>query len=166
MGTADELDKLHRLHAAGALSDDEYARAKDRLLSTPPSAPPPPSPPAPSAPPAAASLQPNQWAMLLHVSQFAGYVIVPLAGLVVPVIIWQIKKGEDPQLDAHGKVVINWILSALIYGLVCVPLCFVLIGIPLLLALAVAAVVFPIVGCIKAGNGEVWPYPMSMTFLK
>jgi len=165
MGTADELDKLYRLHASGALSDDEYARAKDRLLSAPPSTPPPPSPPAPFTPPAAAALQSNQWAMLLHVSQFAGC-IFPVAGLVVPIVIWQLKKGEDPQLDAHGKVVVNWILSALIYGVVCIPLCFLLVGIPLLLALAVVAVVFPIVGCIKAGNGEVWPYPMSIGFLK
>jgi uncharacterized Tic20 family protein len=31
--------------------------------------------------------QTRQWAMFLHLSQFAGY-IIPLAGLVVPIIIW------------------------------------------------------------------------------
>ena len=32
MSHADELHKLAELHARGALSDDEYARAKDRVL--------------------------------------------------------------------------------------------------------------------------------------
>ncbi len=168
MGTADELEKLHRLHASGALSDDEYTRAKDRLLSSPPppSAPPPPNLPPPYIPPpAASSLQPNQWAMLLHLSQFAGCVL-PFAGFVVPLVIWQLKKAEFPQLDIHGKIVMNWIISALIYGVVCIPLCFLLIGFPLLIALGVVAVVFPIIGCIKANDGQVWPYPMSIAFLK
>jgi phage shock protein PspC (stress-responsive transcriptional regulator) len=42
MSLADELAKLERLHASGALSDDEFARAKARLLDAPPSSPPPP----------------------------------------------------------------------------------------------------------------------------
>ncbi|MDY0747005.1 PspC domain-containing protein [Paucibacter sp. R3-3] len=35
MSHADELNKLADLHARGALSDDEYARAKERVLNGP-----------------------------------------------------------------------------------------------------------------------------------
>jgi hypothetical protein len=35
MGIADELQKLHDLHAAGALNNDEFARAKEALLGQP-----------------------------------------------------------------------------------------------------------------------------------
>ncbi len=42
MNLADELAKLEQLHAKGALSDDEFARAKARLLTDRPSPPPPP----------------------------------------------------------------------------------------------------------------------------
>ncbi|MCU0927650.1 MAG: PspC domain-containing protein [Burkholderiaceae bacterium] len=42
MNLADELAKLQELHARGALSDDEFARAKAKLLDTRPSSPPPP----------------------------------------------------------------------------------------------------------------------------
>lgn len=59
----------------------------------------------------------KQWAMFLHFSILAGFVI-PIAGLIVPIIIWQIKKTELPEIDAHGKVVANWIISAIIYGVV------------------------------------------------
>ena len=42
MSLADELAKLEQLHASGALSDDEFARAKARLLDARPTPPPPP----------------------------------------------------------------------------------------------------------------------------
>lgn len=35
MSMTDELERLSRLHAEGRLSDDEFARAKDRLLAAP-----------------------------------------------------------------------------------------------------------------------------------
>jgi hypothetical protein len=69
-------------------------------------------------------------------------------------------------LDAHGKVVLNWVLSALIYFLVAALLTLIVIGIPALIALVMLVVVFPIIGGVKAGNGELWQYPLSIGFLK
>ena len=107
----------------------------------------------------------KQWAMLLHFSLLAGFV-VPFAGLIAPIIIWQLKKTEFPEVDAHGKVVVNWMISGIIYGAVCFLLSFILIGIPLLIVLGALAVIFPIIGGIKANNGELWKYPLSIPFLK
>lgn len=105
------------------------------------------------------------WAMFLHLSQLASY-IVPLAGVVAPIVIWQVKKQDLPEIDDHGIVVVNWMISALIYSLVSLALVFVIIGIPLLIALVVLNIVFPIVGGVKANNGELWKYPLSIEFLK
>lgn len=107
----------------------------------------------------------RETALLLHLSQFLGY-IAPVLGWVVPVIIWQVKKDEMPQINAHGKNVVNWILSQLIYWAICIVLFFVLIGIPLMMILGVLAIVFPIVGAIKGNNGEVWKYPLAIPFFK
>jgi uncharacterized Tic20 family protein len=158
MSTADELQKLRQLHESGALSDEEYAQAKARLLNSPPSGVPVDT--------VDVEQQTRTWAMILHLSQFAGYFLVPLAGLIAPIIIWQVKKAELPEIDAHGKVVMNWIISAFLYGLLCFVLCFVLAGIPLFAILGVMAIVFPIIGAIKASSGEVWRYPLSITFFK
>lgn len=105
----------------------------------------------------------STWALILHLSQFAGF-IIPFAGWVAPIVIWQIKKAEMPELDAHGKVVTNWILSSLIYGTVCAILIFVVVGIPLILVLLLLGIIFPIIGGIKASNGVVWKYPLSIKF--
>ena len=103
--------------------------------------------------------------MLLHFSVFAGYA-VPIAGLIVPIVLWQLKKDEMPSVDAHGKMVLNFILSYLLYALVFVALVFVLIGIPLLIALSIAGIVLPIIGGIKANDGVLWQYPMIINFIK
>jgi uncharacterized Tic20 family protein len=109
--------------------------------------------------------QARQWAMFLHLSQLAGY-IIPLVGLIAPIVIWQMKKDEYPILDEHGKAVVNWIISELIYGAICFVLVFIVIGFPMLMVLGILAVVFPIIGGIKANNGELWHYPMAINILK
>ena len=58
----------------------------------------------------------NQWAMALHLSDFCHFVVVPFDGLIAPIVPWQLKKGEYTGTDAHGKIVVNWLISTLIYG--------------------------------------------------
>jgi hypothetical protein len=105
------------------------------------------------------------WAMLLHLSVFSSY-IFPLAGVIVPLVIWQVQKDKMPELDEHGKIVMNAVISFTIYIAVSVVLVMVLIGIPMLVLFGTLAVVFPIIGAIKASNGEVWPYPMTIPFIR
>ena len=166
MAISDELQKLEELRRTGALSDEEFAKAKASVLTGAAQAAAAGASAAPAAqtPPVSKEVQTRQWAMFLHLSLLAG-LLVPLAGLVVPIVIWQIKKEELPGLDAHGKVVMNWIISEVIYGIACFVLFFLLIGIPLLLALGVIAIVFPVIGAIKANEGVVWKYPLSIPFL-
>jgi uncharacterized Tic20 family protein len=84
----------------------------------------------------------------------------------VPIVIWQIKKHDLPGVDPHGKMVTNWLISAFIYSLICFILSFILIGFPLMFVLAVLAVIFPVIGGIKANDGQLWKYPLTITFLK
>jgi uncharacterized Tic20 family protein len=109
--------------------------------------------------------QTRQWAFFLHLSLLAGC-IVPFAGLIAPIVIWQIKKTEFPGIDIHGKIVVNWIISACIYSIGGAILTIILIGIPILIALGIVTVIFAIIGGIKANNGEVWPYPLTIKFIK
>jgi uncharacterized Tic20 family protein len=101
---------------------------------------------------------------LIHFSQFAG-VIIPILGLILPIVMWQVKK-EDSSIDAHGRVVVNWIISQLIYGLVFFILIFFVIGYPLLIILGILSIIFTIIGGIKALDGIVWRYPLSINFFR
>jgi uncharacterized Tic20 family protein len=160
MGLTDELERLRRLHLDGTLTDAEYATAKAAVLGA--------SAPAPAGRAddgdGLRGRAERQWAMLVHVSLLAG-LAVPLAGFVLPIVLWQMKKEEMPGLDGHGRVVVNWMISSLIYWVVCVALAFLFVGIPLLVVLGVLSIVFPIIGGLKANDGVLWRYPLSIRFL-
>ena len=166
MSIADELQKLQQLRQSGTINDEEFAKAKERLLNGQAAEPPFASIP-PAGPASAPDLeqQTRQWALCLHLSVLAG-LLVPIAGVVVPILIWQLKKAELPGLDVHGINAVNWMISALIYSVVGFILVFVIIGGPLLIVLCVLGVVFPIIAAIKANNGVVWQYPLTIQVLK
>lgn len=109
----------------------------------------------------------KQMGLLLHLSQLAN-IIIPMAGIVAPIVIWQMYKDKMPALDAHGKMVANWIISSAIYWFVSIILIFVfLIGLIPMLGLVIAGIAFPIIGALKANdNGELWEYPLAIKFLK
>jgi uncharacterized Tic20 family protein len=159
MSIADEIEKLNALRQSGALTEEEFQAAKATALRQGEGAAGPASPAAPAKP-----LDDHTWAMLLHISQFSGF-IIPFAGFIVPIVLWQIKKEQSAVIDRHGRIVANWLITALIAGSVFWILCFILIGMPLLLILAFLCVVFPIIGAIKASHGEAWSYPLAYKFL-
>ena len=107
----------------------------------------------------------KQMGMFLHLSQLIN-LIIPLGGVIAPIVLWQMKKDEIPALDAHGKMVVNWLISSLIYCAISFVLTFVLIGILGFIAIGLMSIIFPIVGGIKANNGELWEYPLTIKFLK
>ena len=111
------------------------------------------------------NMQERQWALICHLSALSGYVI-PFGNLIAPIIIWSMKKDEFPMVDVHGKAVINFQISITIWMIISGVLIILLIGIPLLIVLAILQVVFVIIGAIKADNGELYKYPLSIQFIK
>ncbi|MDR1756676.1 MAG: DUF4870 domain-containing protein [Culturomica sp.] len=107
----------------------------------------------------------KQYAMFLHLSQFAG-LIIPIMGWVLPLVLWLVKKDTSAYIDQNGKVVMNWILSSLIYAFVGGILVLLLIGIPLLIALSICSLVFTILGALRARDGIIWSYPLSIRFFR
>ena len=160
MNVAEEIGRLHELKEKGAITEEEFTKAKADLLAKTQSAGAKIKDTVDSV-----AKDTNMWGMFIHLSQFAGF-LIPYAGLILPIVLWQIKKDESGAIDRHGRIVTNWIISATIYGVVSAILSAILIGIPLLIAVAICAIVFPIIGAVKANNGEIWEYPMCIKFFK
>lgn len=102
---------------------------------------------------------------LLHISQFAGFV-VPYAGFILPIVMWVTNKDQNEVINQHGKNILNWLISGTIYAIVAGILSFILIGILLLVAVGICAVIFPIIGAVKSSNDEIWQYPLTVQFFK
>jgi uncharacterized Tic20 family protein len=107
----------------------------------------------------------KMWAMFCHLAGFARFVPVPFAGIIAPVIVWQVKKDEHPFVDYNGKQAVNFQISVAIYFLVAVLLCLVIVGFFLVTAVAIFNIVFLIIAAVKANNGEHYEYPLSIRFI-
>lgn len=107
----------------------------------------------------------NQLIVITHLSQLIS-LLIGFGSLLVPLIIWATQKEKVHQLDAHGKNIINFQLSILIYCLICIPLIFLFgLGILGFIGLAIISIVFPIINAIRANNGETPTYPLSLNFI-
>jgi len=106
------------------------------------------------------------WCILCHASALLGLFFHFLGHIFGPLIVWILKRADSPEIDAHGKESLNFQLSMLIYDAVAVILCFVLIGIPILILLWILNTVFVIVASIKASDGQLYRYPLTIRFIK
>jgi hypothetical protein len=119
----------------------------------------------PLPPPAPTSSDVRTWCVLCHASALLGLFFHFLGDILGPLIVWLMKRGDSPEIDAYGKESLNFQISMLIYDAVAAILCIVLIGIPILIGLWVLNTVLVIIASIKAGQGQFYRYPFTIRFI-
>ncbi len=93
-------------------------------------------------------------------------------GFLGPLIIWLIKKDEEPFVDDQGKEALNFqITVGIIYvtmaALSCVTFGFgAIVAVPVSMAVGIAAIVFCIMAGLKANEGEAYRYPVTLRLIK
>ena len=97
--------------------------------------------------------------------RIAGLFFHFLGHILGPLVVWLMKRGDSPEIDAHGKESLNFQISMLIYDAIAAILCFILIGIPILIALWVLNTVLVIIASVKAGEGQLYRYPFTIRFI-
>lgn len=105
------------------------------------------------------------WGMIAHLIALAGYVI-PFGGIIGPLVIWLVKKDDHPFIADQGKESLNFQITLAIAELLCIPLFFVCIGVPLIILLALANLIFIIVAAIAAADGKYYRYPWALRLVK
>lgn len=101
-------------------------------------------------------------AVLTHLSGLAGYVI-PLGGVIVPIVIWIVKK-ESIVIASIAKQAV--ILNVAVFVLICAVsvLWLTIILIPAVILayvlLGLGAIALPIIGAVKASDGTYYRYPV------
>jgi len=93
--------------------------------------------------------------------------LVPLVGLgfIAPLVIWLIKRDEDPFVAYYSLESLNFQISMLIYILVSIVLMFVFIGFLLIVIVPIVGLVLMIIAGVKAANGEFFRYPLTLRFV-
>ncbi|MDA9343854.1 DUF4870 domain-containing protein [Algibacter sp.] len=109
--------------------------------------------------------QDRQLLVLTHLSQLIT-LVTGFGSLLLPLVLWLTQKEKVYQMDTHGKNIINFQLSLIVYCIICIPL-ILIFGLGLLgfLVLGIISVVFPIINAVKASRGESPTYPLSLNFI-
>ncbi len=107
----------------------------------------------------------RNWAMMCHLSSFAGY-FFPFGGIIGPLICWLAKKDESAWVYENGRKSLNFQISMLLYMILALPLCLIIVGIPILITLAVLELVCVIIASVRAARGERYSYPISIPFIQ
>jgi uncharacterized Tic20 family protein len=87
-------------------------------------------------------------------------------GFLGPLIIWLIKKDEEPFVDDQAKEALNFQLTVFIAMFISGLLICLVIGLVTTPAIAIADLVFCIIAGLKANEGEAYRYPLTLRLIK
>ncbi len=103
--------------------------------------------------------------VVTHLSQYLDF-ITGFGGLIVPLVIWLSTKENVVDMEEHGKSIVNFQLSLILYVIIGIPgILFFGLGILLLIFTGILAVVMPAVNAVKASNGESPSYFATIRFI-
>ena len=116
-----------------------------------------PAPASPPGPPASAfgGTDARTMAMLCHL-------LAIFTGFLGPLIIYLINGDKDPFVRHHAAESLNFQITVAIALFVSAILILVLIGLLLFPVIWIGALVFEIIGAVRASKGEWWRYPINI----
>jgi len=107
----------------------------------------------------------TMWAMFCHLGGLFGF-IFPFANILAPLIIWMMYRDQFPLVDDQGKEAVNFQISMSIYLIASAILVLLIIGLFLLIALLVFALVVIVSAAIQTSKGEKYRYPLTIRFIQ
>lgn len=123
------------------------------------------------------SSESRHWAVGAHLSALLAFVIgLPVfLGFVGPLVVWLLKRDEDPFVGAHAREALNFNLSLLLYvvaaaavGAFAVLVTFgvaALLLVPAALAAVVGWVVVLVTAASRAASAQAYEYPLTIRFV-
>ena len=130
---------------------------------------PPPYAPAPplSGPRQVSPQESRNWAMAAHLTALAGALLGGLPAFVGPLVVWLVRREDDPFASDHGREALNFNLTALLIAIVGAIIGVITFGLGFipLAVFAVLWLVWTIQGTIAASNGQPYRYPISIRFV-
>lgn len=86
--------------------------------------------------------------------------------LLGPLVLWLLKREEDPFIDDQGREVINWEITALIAWFISITVGYIM-GFGFLAPLVfLVKIVFNVVGAVRSSEGQRFRYPYALRLLR
>ncbi len=131
-------------------------------MTEPPLPPPPPPPTGPGAPNAGyANSDDKTWALIAH---FGGIVV----GFIAPLVALLVRGNESPTVRAHAVEALNfqitWNVATFIASIIAACTLGLLFFLPFITWVII--IVFSIIGGLRANEGQLYQYPMTIRLVK
>ncbi len=129
------------------------------------------STPSPS-PVIAVSTDERQWGMFAHLSALTGLFSGGVGNIVGPLVIWLVRKDTPGFASEQAKEALNFNITLALVAVVLLVATFVTFGLgivltaPLGLLLALAWLVLTIVAGLRANDGIVYRYPLTLRLVR
>ena len=104
------------------------------------------------------------WGVLAHAGGFAG-LAVPFGNVVAPLVVWLAKRDENRFVDENGVRALNFQLTWSIILLASALSVLVAVGVVLFPLAMLAWLILTVLGTVKASEGEVYDYPLTIHFV-
>lgn len=98
------------------------------------------------------------WAVLAHISGL-------IFSFLGPLVIWLIKKDEQPFVNDQAKEALNFQITLLIGMMISVILSLILIGFLIMFALMIFEVIVVIIAAVESSKGKAYRYPLNIRFI-
>ncbi|HEX9653071.1 MAG TPA: DUF4870 domain-containing protein [bacterium] len=120
----------------------------------------------------------RNWGLFCHLSALSLWLGVPFGNVIIPLLVWLIKKDDIPLVDREGKESLNFQISFTLYGTAIglVGVLAILMTLPdpsfpwlqisVLVAVVICHISLVIYAAIKVSNDESYKYPLTIRFLK
>jgi uncharacterized Tic20 family protein len=100
------------------------------------------------------------WSMLSHLSALFGL------GILLPLVVYLAMRNESEFVATNAKEALNFHISVYLYILCCIPLAFILIGVPLMVIIGLSSFILAIIAAVNASKGGRYHYPLTLRFVK
>lgn len=101
-----------------------------------------------------------------HLLGLASFLGIPFGNIIAPLVLWLLKRAEDPFVNVCGKEAVNFQITISLYFTLSAVLIFAKIGILLLPLVVIFHVIYTIVASIKASEGQCYRYPLTIRFIR
>jgi len=105
------------------------------------------------------------WGMLAHLSAFVG-VLIPIGSVIAPLVIWLVKKDQSLFVAENAKEALNFNITVAIAIVASWALALIFIGILMFGVVVLYWLVMTILASIKANEGNVYRYGISLRLVK
>jgi uncharacterized Tic20 family protein len=109
----------------------------------------------------------RKWMLLLHATPFLG-LIIPFGSILFPLFLWIHKANDNKIYDNHGRAIVNFHSSILVYFIISLLLFFPFPGMNFFLtgAIVLFGIITTTINIFSTLSSGTFNYPLSIPFLK